>query len=189
MLHVHNHSLGKNRALPRVVPRLAASGYGMLLQIHDFAEDFRPENYRNLGRPAPEMLYPQASNVHYAVLNGRDRAILAAAGADPARLHLLPNPVLDVNRLPERSAARVKLHERFGVAPGDRYLLYPVRCIRRKNVGEALLLRRAVAAGDGRGADARSAESGRSADLSNVEGGGLRRCDCLAVSKSARPGR
>lgn len=139
LLHVHNHSLGKNRALPAIVPRLAARGHGVVLQIHDFAEDFRPSNYCSLGRPAPTLLYPQAANIHYAVLNARDHAILAAAGVDPTRLHLLPNPVLDVDILPDRHHARRKLDEHFGIGPDDRFLLYPVRCIRRKNIGEALL--------------------------------------------------
>jgi len=35
--------------------------------------------------------------------------------------------------------ARAKLHEHFGVKTDECFVLYPVRCIRRKNVGEALL--------------------------------------------------
>ena len=48
LLHIHNHSLGKNAAFPRAMFQLAKEGYRLLLQIHDFAEDFRPANYRDL---------------------------------------------------------------------------------------------------------------------------------------------
>jgi len=118
LLHVHNHSLGKNRALPVVVRRLAESGFAILLQIHDFAEDFRPTNYRHLGQLVCGDLYP---------------------GVAEERLHRLPNPVPDSLQPADRTAAREKLQQRFGIGAGERLLLMPVRCIRRKNVGEALL--------------------------------------------------
>jgi glycosyltransferase involved in cell wall biosynthesis len=134
--HVHNHSLGKNLALPGALRQMAADGQRLLLQIHDFPEDGRPEVYRRqrdrlaqgdthrLG----ELLYPHAAQIHYAVLNGRDYAILSAAGAGEY-LHALPNPVT------------------MGPAPAtsddtkDRppLWLYPTRAIRRKNLGEFLL--------------------------------------------------
>ncbi len=137
VVHVHNHSLGKNRHLPRAVARLAEDGYGVLLQVHDFAEDFRADNYRKIDTVAE--LYPQAANIHYAVLNGRDRDVLQKAGVEPQRLHLLPNPVPDRAHLPSKADARARLQQRFGVRPDDCLALYPVRCIRRKNIGEALL--------------------------------------------------
>jgi len=138
VLHFHNHALGKNRCLPAVVPRLAEAGYAVLLQIHDFAEDFRPDNYRRID-PTAAGLYPQAPNVHYAVLNGRDEEILLAAGVARRQLHRLPNPVPAMAELPARADARRRLAERFAVAEDRRFVLYPVRCIRRKNVGEVLL--------------------------------------------------
>ncbi len=141
LVHVHNHSLGKNAALPEVLPILAEDGYALLLQPHDFAEDFRPENYALVRRLAADgTLYPQAPHVHYAVLNHRDRTILEACGVPSGRLHLLPNPVPSRGDLPPRTGARAKLAERFHVPPSARFLLYPVRCIRRKNIGEALLM-------------------------------------------------
>ena len=137
VLHLHNHSLGKNRCLGPTVGRLADDGYALLLQIHDFAEDFRPANYRQIVDPA--LLYPQAANVHYAVLNGRDHDVLLDAGVDGGRLHLLPNPVTRIDGLPQRSDARRRLAEQFDVGSDRQFVLYPVRCIRRKNVGEVLL--------------------------------------------------
>ncbi len=149
LLHVHNHSLGKNVALPAVLVRLAEDGYRMLLQIHDFAEDFRPANYRALldwqrgrasrGRTGLGWLYPQAEHLHYAVLNSRDRQVLLRAGVPADRLHLLPNPVVAAGPLPPATEAKARLENQFGIPMGDRYLLYPVRAIRRKNLGEAVL--------------------------------------------------
>ena len=46
--HIHNHSLGKHPSLCATVNRLAAEGIGILLHIHDFAEDGRPTNHQLL---------------------------------------------------------------------------------------------------------------------------------------------
>ncbi len=140
VVQVHNHSLGKNVALSACVGALAEQGYPLLLQIHDFAEDFRPANYQRLSSLALDHLYPQAAGIHYAVLNGRDHAILQGAGTAADRLHLLPNPVPTLGQLPDRAAARKRLQATFDVGPDERYVLYPVRGIRRKNLGEAMLV-------------------------------------------------
>jgi len=140
LLHFHNHALGKNRAVPGLIASLVAEGYAALLQIHDFAEDFRPANYQRLASVAASSTwYPQAPAIHYAVLNDRDHAILRAAGVEADRLHLLPNPVPALGVLPSREAARAKLKRLCQVDPRCRLLLYPVRAIRRKNIGEAML--------------------------------------------------
>ncbi len=138
LIHVHNHSLGKNASFPGALRLLAETGYRILLQIHDFAEDFRPENYRRLG-PVVEEIYPTATHVHYAVLNSRDANLLQSAGIEDAQLHLLPNPVKTAGRLPDARAARAKAVAQFGWNDHARFLIYPVRAIRRKNLGETLL--------------------------------------------------
>ncbi|MEW4563373.1 hypothetical protein AB1K70_12655 [Bremerella sp. JC770] len=145
LLHVHNHTLGKNVAWPNALVRLAEAGYRMLLQLHDFAEDFRPDNYRRqveyYGESGAGMdeVYFQAPHVHYAVLNSRDREILTKAGFDSDKLAWLPNPVQPFAALPHRADARDTLHQKLGVAANQKYVLYPVRGIRRKNVGELVL--------------------------------------------------
>jgi hypothetical protein len=148
VVHVHNHALGKNVSLPGAVTLLAERGYALVLQPHDFAEDFRQADFQALsklktseGSPGSwhGRLYPQAQHIHYALLNGRDEAILRDAGVDPDHVHAMPNPVLSLGNLPPHDEARTKLAERFGVRSDQRFLLYPVRCIRRKNVGEALV--------------------------------------------------
>ena len=132
--HIHNHCLGKNRAVPDLVRQLALQGEALLLQPHDFAEDGRPANYRFLLDACPadglgEWLYPQGAHVHYAVLNGRDRSALVAAGVPGERLHLLPNAIPDdFPRIPSPVCNT-----------SDRLVLYPTRAIRRKNIGELLL--------------------------------------------------
>jgi hypothetical protein len=144
VLHIHNHSLGKNASLPEAITLLAEEGFGLLLQIHDFAEDFRPDNYRLVLQSLKTNdvtggLYPQAPRIHYAVLNRRDHQILREAGVPQERLHFLPNTVPATDKPADRDESRRKLHERFGVSPTKRYVLYPVRGIRRKNIGEALV--------------------------------------------------
>jgi hypothetical protein len=155
VIHVHNHSLGKNPMLWGALGRLARDGWPLLLQIHDFAEDFRPENYGWVSAGAGgdrrgETLrdaYPSAAHIHYAVLNSRDARILAAVGVETDRLHVLPNAVGDIGPLPSGQAARRGLARKFGIPEHRRWLLYPVRGIRRKNLGEALLW--SALAGDG----------------------------------------
>ena len=78
VVHVHNHALGKNHGLPEAVCRLAEAGYGLLLQIHDFVEDYRPANYRRVvetlrPRALGAGLYPlRPEESITALLNERD---------------------------------------------------------------------------------------------------------------------
>jgi hypothetical protein len=150
ILHVHNHSLGKNLSLPGAIRILACEGFRLLLQIHDFAEDYRHEQYTRMTAATATMatdgtddlvsiLYPQADHIHYATLNRRDWSILRDAGVSLARLHLLPNPVPEPGTLAARADARFRLAHASGVPAESPFLLYPVRGIRRKNLGEALL--------------------------------------------------
>ncbi len=144
LLHVHNHCLGKNASLPGALLKLARDGFPLLLQIHDFAEDFRPDNYRLLSESLgadglAASLYPQAARIHYAALNRRDETALQRAGVADERRHWLPNPVPELSGLPDRKHARDRLQQTFGIPHDHRYVIYPVRGIRRKNLGELLL--------------------------------------------------
>lgn len=135
--HIHNHTLGKNAAWTDAVARMSAAGQALVLQIHDFAEDGRPANYRYLsdrlgGDPSLSgQLYPQAGRTHYVLLNQRDEKLLCSAGIDEDRVHRLPNAVWTGDGP-------------TGAAPGTSrsgppLILYPTRAIRRKNIGEFLL--------------------------------------------------
>ncbi len=121
VLHVHNALMAKNRDLLDVLARLQQHGMRLFVHIHDFAEDGRPHVYFRQEYPA---------DCHYGVINSRDHELLLRAGLRSDGLHLIPNAVVapgaaDAVGQPEEHPPRV---------------LYPVRAIRRKNVGEALLL-------------------------------------------------
>ena len=145
---MHNHALGKKASLPGALRILAEDGWRMLLQVHDFAEDNRPANYRHLadaiGVSDPhqlgQVLYPQAANIHYATLTERDAVILEGAGVPPERLHTLPNPIAEFGEMPAQDEARSRVFPLLDLSAGSRLIVYPVRGIRRKNLGEMLLL-------------------------------------------------
>jgi len=116
IIHVHNPTLGKNKDFLEVLFLLEEKNRSLLLQIHDFAEDGRPGGYSS---------HPYPHDVHYAVINSRDYGILLKSGLQEDGLHYLPNAI---HPLPISDNIKRDLY------------LYPVRAIRRKNVGEAILL-------------------------------------------------
>ena len=128
--HVHNHSLGKNPALTEAIYQLAERGHPLLLHIHDFAEDGRPGNYRTLSA-VRNRLYPAGSHIRYAALNRRDHHFLA----DLTSGH--PPPLLLPNAIPEPAHAKSACEK---VDLPEQLHLYPVRAVRRKNLGELALL-------------------------------------------------
>ncbi len=119
LLHVHNPTLAKNYQYLELLKSLQQKGANLLLQIHDFAED---------GRPQPYFVEQYPADCHYTVINRRDYDILLNAGLKTNGLHLLANSV-DQHRLSPPP-----------VEPRQSMTLYPVRAIRRKNIGEAILL-------------------------------------------------
>ncbi len=125
VIHVHNPTIRKNSSLLGAVGELASSGHRLLLHIHDLAEDWRPDAY-------PRASYPDG--VSWAAINRFDARQLSGAGA--ASVFFLPNPVpVPANTSLGGGAT--------GDAPTDNspgLVLYPVRGIRRKNLGEAVLL-------------------------------------------------
>ena len=133
--HIHNHSLGKNHVLPRLPSKLADEGERVILQPHDFAEDYRPANYSQLRATLKagdfERLYPHSARVHYALLNRRDLKFLRNAGIAPERLHMLPNAV-------EPFCAHRPIADEDSKGERPPLILYPTRAIRRKNIGELL---------------------------------------------------
>ena len=131
--HIHNHSLGKNPSLGATVSLLAERGERILLHPHDFAEDGRPGNYLSLSAVYQRM-YPTGPNIHYAALNQRDRGFLAHMLKDsPSPVHLLANAVP-----PSTPFSPPQGENRSGLP--ENLLLYPVRAVRRKNLGELALL-------------------------------------------------
>jgi len=130
--HFHNYSIGKNIQYPEIVNTLANNKDKLLLQIHDFVEDGRAHNLENIS--SIKKLYPLGSHIQYATINSRDKNLLEISGVQhPVTL---PNaceaPLEDLN-----SSTNVSDHLESSIKP---YLFYPVRCVRRKNIGEAILI-------------------------------------------------
>ncbi len=119
VLHVHNPTLAKNQHFIGILNSLQQNGANLLLQIHDFAEDGRPRAFFAEDYPA---------DCHYSVINRRDLTILQNAGLDARGLHLMTNTVTFPEAAPESAKGP------------EGSILYPVRAIRRKNIGEAILL-------------------------------------------------
>jgi FMN phosphatase YigB (HAD superfamily)/glycosyltransferase involved in cell wall biosynthesis len=123
--HFHNHSLGKNPLIADVVARFAEENERLVLQIHDLAEDGRPENYRMIAEC--RNLYPVSPRVRYAFLNARDMGIFTGVGLPEEQARVLVNPISLTSKSPIPN-------------PQSPILFAPVRGIRRKNLGEIVFL-------------------------------------------------
>ena len=151
ILHWHNHSLGKNASAPAVISKLAEQGWRLLLQIHDFAEDNRPQNYLHLINQVgatsksdlDRYLYPVASQIHYASLTSFDKNVLSKLGITESQTHCLPNSVTAPTneKLNQQESLQI-VRKEIRLPEDASWCLYPVRGIRRKNVGEFVLLSR-----------------------------------------------
>ena len=118
IVHVHNPLLAKNQKFLMILKLLQRESLNLLLQVHDFAEDGRPRLYYNEDYPV---------DCHYSVVNSRDYQILLKCGLKKHGLHQLFNCV-SLPQLPPDAVAEKPC------------VVYPIRAIRRKNIGEAILL-------------------------------------------------
>lgn len=147
IIHVHNPSLGKNPLVTFVLSRLAREGYSIFYHCHDFAED-RPENYIFLKQIITDLFHEDISNVMYpvnertmfGVINSLDAERLKSMGIPENRIKKLPNPVKKPLSLDTRKQAMESVCRHFSLDHALPLMLYPVRVIRRKNIGEYLLL-------------------------------------------------
>lgn len=130
--HIHNHSLGKNPSLTKATSLIAETNSPVLLHPHDFAEDGRPTNFGALKDVYPKA-YPTSSNIHYAVLNHRDFSFMEGLLKNSAsKVHLLANAIPPIQESTQTQSHSTKLP--------DNLILYPVRAVRRKNLGELALI-------------------------------------------------
>jgi len=118
VLHVHNPTLAKNSDFLNILKELQQRNVNLFLQIHDFAEDGRPKVYFS---------DQYLSDCHYGVINSRDYNILLKAGLKKEGLHKIFNMVESFT-----------LKDTIDYT--DNIVLYPIRAIRRKNIGEAIFL-------------------------------------------------
>jgi hypothetical protein len=119
LVHVHNPIIKKNANFLKILNVLKEKGLKLFLQIHDFAEDGRPLSY------FAEEEYIE--DCHYGVINSRDYIILLETGLKKEGLHKISNIITPF----QFKTKDVILKN---------YILYPIRAIRRKNIGEAILL-------------------------------------------------
>lgn len=118
VLHVHNPIIAKNTNFLNILSELQKRNINLFLQIHDFAED---------GRPGAYFFDQYLSDCHYGVINSRDYDILSKAGLKKEGMHKIFNMVEPFTL-------------RDTIDYTDNIVLYPIRAIRRKNIGEAILL-------------------------------------------------
>lgn len=146
LFHIHNLCLGKNPLVNLALEQLMSEGLKVLNHCHDFAEDDRPhlmalfdEVFSQYGYERENLLYPtHSTQLRYAVINGMDRERLQSKGILSEHILDLPNaigqpPVLNVQSAKKSIRQQLKLDER-------KIFLYPVRVIRRKNIGEFIFL-------------------------------------------------
>ena len=149
LLHSHNSSLGKNPLVTWVLYRLAREGVPILFQHHDFAEDARPANYQLLKAVLQDrcrvslanILYPGFARCLHVAINSRDRNFLAdLPHLHASQVHLLPNAIDIPDRLPPPHTDAAAFRNRLRMRAQGELWTYPVRGIRRKNLGEFALL-------------------------------------------------
>lgn len=149
ILHFHNLNLGKNPLITLAVSRFASNGYKVVNHSHDFAED-RPVNYAFLRNIIQDefkenlsaVLYPHIVNYNFAVLNSYDLNRLIKLGVSKEHCFLLPNPVVfsdhELSGTPEDW--KKEIADQLSIDSDKKMITYPVRVIRRKNIGEYVLL-------------------------------------------------
>jgi len=129
-----------------------------IYRFHDFVQQ-RPVNFSNVKKfyqsrfgVVPDwhsILYPAYPNIKYIAINRYDRLRLIEHGLiehgiEESNIYYIPNSV-DRSIIPpdDRTVElRKKIIERENLNPSVRFILYPVRCVRRKNVEEAIFLTR-----------------------------------------------
>lgn len=120
-----------------------------IYRVHDFVQQ-RPHFFRNVKKfheyrfgPVPDwhsVLYPSSPNIKYITINRYDRSRLIEHGIEEKNIFYIPNSV-DRSIIPEDDRTdelRKKIIAIEELDPSVRFILYPVRCVRRKNVEEAI---------------------------------------------------
>jgi glycosyltransferase involved in cell wall biosynthesis len=130
-----------------VVSDFAKKGLKIVNHAHDFAEDrpvnlsFLREILEQLSETSVEsIMYPVLKNYHFATLNHFDYQRLIDFGIREDNVHFLPNPVsISEKKMPTSKESKRRVKDILGLC-GDKLLItYPVRVIRRKNIGEYIL--------------------------------------------------
>ncbi|MFQ3578198.1 MAG: hypothetical protein SNJ52_04210, partial [Verrucomicrobiia bacterium] len=129
--HFLNPFLGKNQTTPALVRHLAKEGWHLVLNFHDFAEDWRIENLSALhGVTDAGAGYPLAHHIGVLCQNPRDLKAVHLGGLVAGPGMALPNPVHSPGASSPQNRTKPE---------GSPLYLYPGRMIPRKNPGELVL--------------------------------------------------
>jgi len=120
-----------------------------IYRVHDFVQQ-RPHFFYNVKKfheyrfgIVPNwhsVLYPSSPNIKYIAINRYDQSRLIEHGIEEDHIHYVPNSV-DQTIVPvddRTEELRKKIIERENLDPDVSFVLYPVRCIWRKNIEEAI---------------------------------------------------
>lgn len=148
IMHFHNLNLGKNPYWTIAVNELAEKGFPVINHAHDFSED-RKENQAfmkriiedHFGKSLKKVMYPEMENYHIATLSRYDYERVKQNGFSKERLHHLPNPTNIEEVIPASDKdTHDQVYRDLGLDNNKSLVTYPVRGIRRKNIGEFILL-------------------------------------------------
>lgn len=156
LLWVHNPTLGKNPALTAALTTLTQEepSLRVLYHLHDFAECSRFANLEFLRRyhssGSSGSMYPIVPNLNLITLTEADRMRLIQAGYPQDSVTALADPVVinapaeafsrEERSQVDRHLAEWSRRRGFSFQPGCKWLLAPVRTIRRKNILELAIL-------------------------------------------------
>jgi len=123
----------------------------IMYRTHDFLQQ-RANNFENLKKfqstalPLTpnwhEVIYPNYHNVGYITINTYDISRLIEHGIDLERISYVPNCVdkdLILND-DEHNNLRRRIIQNLDLPPESRFIFYPVRAIKRKNIEESVFL-------------------------------------------------
>ncbi|MGD8283706.1 MAG: hypothetical protein PVG70_15125 [Desulfobacterales bacterium] len=120
-----------------------------IYRVHDFVQQ-RPHFFRNVKKfheyrfgVVPNwhsVLYPASPNIKYIAINRYDRSRLIEHGIEENNVFYIPNSVDGAMIPPDdrTNELRTKIVDQEQLDSSVRFILYPVRCVRRKNVEEAI---------------------------------------------------
>jgi len=120
-----------------------------IYRVHDFVQQ-RPHFFRNVKKfheyrfgVVPNwhsVLYPASPNIKYIAINRYDQSRLLEHGIEESNIFYIPNSVDSAMIPPDdrTDELRTKIIHQEKLDSSIRFILYPVRCVRRKNVEEAI---------------------------------------------------
>ncbi|MEA3504548.1 MAG: hypothetical protein U9R32_05055, partial [Bacteroidota bacterium] len=145
IIHFHNINLAKNPYWTIELYKLINKGFNIINHAHDFAED-REENIAFMKRVVEnhfkynllEVMYQNSQNYHHIVLTQKEANRLTDYGVNKKHIHLIPNPT-DTEPIKLKKDKKT-ICDTLHLDKEKILVTYPVRVIRRKNIGELILI-------------------------------------------------